>query len=305
MEYKNAYESLIEAVRKLLKANPSDEGIQNWAKDNVPQIFESEDERIRKWIVDELKSSLHDIEALYSGDYDNRDKNDIIREDYLRKAIAFLEKRGEQKLIMIQWQGNNLKEVIDFTGKDKNFEKWFKSFEEYEQYVQMHNGIFKLFNADGSHYEIPVGAWIVKTPDGYNVPSKAKYIQKPTAWSEEDLICLGYLADFVDKNGGEFYGNNKPYVVKFIRSLANLTTPQQEWSEEDEEMYKEVLTDIIYAKNDLEAKECLELSKRAMKAFNWFSKRYKSLRPQNTWKPTDEQMKLRFGIRTKQKQSDR
>ena len=39
------------------------------------------------------------------------------------------------------------------------------------------------------------------------------------------------------------------------------------WNEEDEEMYKEVLTDIIYAKNDLEAKECLGLSKRAMKAF--------------------------------------
>ena len=62
------------------------------------------------------------------------------------------------------------------------------------------------------------------------------------------------------------------------------------WSEEDEEMYKEVLTDIIYAKNDLEAKECLGLSKRAKKAFNWFSKRYKSLRTQNTWRPTKEQI---------------
>lgn len=62
------------------------------------------------------------------------------------------------------------------------------------------------------------------------------------------------------------------------------------WSEGDEEMYKEVLTDIIYAKNDMEAKECLGLSKRAMKAFNWFSKRCKSLRPQTTWKPSSEQM---------------
>ena len=48
-----------------------------------------------------------------------------------------------------------------------------------KSYDDDHNGIFKLFNADGSHYEIPVGAWIVKTPDGYNVASKAKYKQKP------------------------------------------------------------------------------------------------------------------------------
>ena len=89
-----------------------------------------------------------------------------------------LEKQGEQKPCMIQWKGDNLKEVVGFTGKDKNFEKWFKSFEEYEKYVQEHDGIFKLFNADGSHYEVPVGAWIVKTPDGYNVASKAIFRQK-------------------------------------------------------------------------------------------------------------------------------
>ena len=93
--------------------------------------------------------------------------------------ITWLEKQGEQKLCMIQWKGDNLKEVIGFTGKNKNFDKWFTSFEEYERYVHEHNNIFKLFNEDGSHYEVPVGAWIVKTPDGYNVASKAVLKQKP------------------------------------------------------------------------------------------------------------------------------
>ena len=89
------------------------------------------------------------------------------------ECIDWLEKQGEQKPCMVQWKGDNLKEVIGFTGKDKNFEKWFKSFEEYEKYVHEHNDIFKLFNENGSHYEIPVGAWIVKTPDGYNIASNA------------------------------------------------------------------------------------------------------------------------------------
>lgn len=88
------------------------------------------------------------------------------------------EKQDEQKPCMIQWKGDNLKEVIDFTGKDKNFKKWFKSFEEYEKYVHEHNNIFKLFIENGNHYEIPVGAWIVKTPDGYNIASNAVLKQK-------------------------------------------------------------------------------------------------------------------------------
>lgn len=86
--------------------------------------------------------------------------------------------QDEQKHIMIQWKGDNLKEVIDFTD-NINFDKWFTSFEDYEKYVHEHNNIFKLFNEDGSHYEVPVGAWIVKTPDGYNIASKAVLKQKP------------------------------------------------------------------------------------------------------------------------------
>lgn len=82
----------------------------------------------------------------------------------------------EQPNNMIQWTGNNLKEVIDFTGKSPRFGEWFKSWEEYEDYVHTHNDILKLFCEDGSHYEVPVGAWIVKTPDGYNVPSVARFI---------------------------------------------------------------------------------------------------------------------------------
>ena len=94
------------------------------------------------------------------------------------ECIDWLEKQGKQKPCMVQWKGDNLKEVIGFVGKDKNFEKWFKSFEEYEKYVHEHNDIFKLFNENGSHYEIPVGAWIVKTPDGYNIASNAVLKQK-------------------------------------------------------------------------------------------------------------------------------
>lgn len=126
-----------------------------------PELKESEDEKIKKEIISILRNTYWTS---------NRNR--------FNELVAWFEKQDEQKPCMVQWKGNNLKEVISLTGKDKNFEKWFKSFEEYEKYVHEHNDIFKLFDENGNHYEIPVGAWIVKTPDGYNIASNAVLKQK-------------------------------------------------------------------------------------------------------------------------------
>lgn len=48
MDYKDKYNKLVNAIKVLQETNPSDEGIQNWVNDNVPELCESEDERIRK-----------------------------------------------------------------------------------------------------------------------------------------------------------------------------------------------------------------------------------------------------------------
>ena len=123
-----------------------------------PQLRESEDERIRKEIIDFLEtipaSELKRIPRPIS------------------EWFFYLEKQKNKKYEMIQWTGDNLNEVIEFTGKSPMFEKWFKSWEEYEEYVHSHGNVFKLFNDDGSHYEAPVSAWIVKTPDGNKVFSE-------------------------------------------------------------------------------------------------------------------------------------
>lgn len=124
--------------------------------------------------VDKLIERLEDMKR---AEYENcggvNSKTGALQE--VQELITSLQ---QEQPAMIQWTGNNLKEVIDFTGKSPRFEEWFKSWEEYENYVHSHNDILKLFCEDGSHYEVPVGAWIVKTPDGYNVPSIAKRIQQ-------------------------------------------------------------------------------------------------------------------------------
>ena len=45
--------------------------------------------------------------------------------------------------------------------------------------------IFKIFNPDGSHIEVPVGAYIIKAPDGYNKITSDIIVQ-----STEDLSLI-------------------------------------------------------------------------------------------------------------------
>jgi len=103
--------------------------------------------------------------------------------EWVLKQLDTLQEKSEKpinpKPMMIEWTGNNLKEVIEFTGKSPRFDEWFKTWDEYESYVHSHGNIFKLFDEDGSHLEVPVGAWIFKTPDGRIVPSTFLYQEQP------------------------------------------------------------------------------------------------------------------------------
>ena len=192
-----------------------------------PKLKESEDERIKKELIEFVKSRggfkqeyIAWIEeqaehkkfrdSIQVGDKVTKNEDGVlVNLSQLKRVAKKDEKQGGQNPAMIQWKGNNLKEVIDFTGVYKDgFEKWFhNSWEEYEKYVHEHNNIFKIFNKDGSHIEVPVGAWIVKTPDGYNTASRYVFRQKPAGKVEPkfkigDFIvndyCMGRIVEITN-----------------------------------------------------------------------------------------------------------
>lgn len=135
-----------------------------------------------KQLIEEINERL----AFYLGTAQSlKDTNAI---DGFNEALEIIDSlQQEQPAHMIQWTGSNLQEVIDFTGKSPKFGEWFKSWDEFESYVHSHGDILKLFSEDGSHFEVPVGAWIVKTPDGYNVPSVARFIHAKQEHPEVDV----------------------------------------------------------------------------------------------------------------------
>lgn len=85
MGYKDKYNKLVEAIKVLQETNPSDEGLQNWVNDNVPELKESEAERIRKWCISHFNGCISVIK-----------ENDEYKEFLSNKVITWLKKQGVQ-----------------------------------------------------------------------------------------------------------------------------------------------------------------------------------------------------------------
>lgn len=89
MDYEQKYNKLVNAIKVLQETNPSDEGIQNWVNDNVPELRESEDEKIRKAIINIF--ATHKDYEVYFG---------VSVED----IRVWLERQAEQKPIETTWK---------------------------------------------------------------------------------------------------------------------------------------------------------------------------------------------------------
>ena len=77
----------------------------------------------------------------------------------------------------IQWTGDNLREILNFTGKSPKWDEYFKTLEEYENYVKTSGNIFKIFTLEGV-MEASVGDWIIKGINGENYPCKPDIFNK-------------------------------------------------------------------------------------------------------------------------------
>ena len=113
---------------------------------------------------------------------------------------------------------------------------------------------------------------------------KKLYKQKP-AWSKEDermfKSALWHVKNSCGnggKNSGEFE------VYNWLKSLKDRVQPKQEWSEDDE---KEVAVLEAYIRSKDWSERHID---RALGIVDELVNKVKSLRPQNTWKPSDEQM---------------
>lgn len=85
----------------------------------------------------------------------------------------------------IQWNGDNLKELIAFTGKSDRFDEWFSSWEDYEKHVGSEGYVFKIIAPEGSMTAY-VGDYIIKGVQGELYPCKPDIFKATYDFKEEE-----------------------------------------------------------------------------------------------------------------------
>ena len=109
--------------------------------------------------------------------------------------------------------------------------------------------------------------------------------QKPTEWSEEELDSITAAINNLEylKNNYAYHQMGLEPAITFLKSLKDRVQPQpkREWSEDDEDIRDNIIRDLKRLSGDM-----VSPNQTYQKEIQWL----KSLRPQNTWKPSDEQM---------------
>ncbi len=106
------------------------------------------------------------------------------------------------------------------------------------------------------------------------------------AWSEEDMSKVQRICKYLNE-AKKYYADITEVreCMDWLKSLKDRVQPQQEWSEDDEKRIKNILSvlDVQVCWDGATGKK----ENHYQKEIDWL----KSLRPQTTWKPSDEQMK--------------
>lgn len=285
MDYKEKYNKLVEAVKELQEANPSDEGFQNWVNDNVPELKWSADERIRKELIGFLRNipnSNYTCEemALWlekQGDQPRFNIGDVICD----KSCTTLNKEAQPNMVIVDIQNGMY--ICD---------KGSFPVSQQDEYELVYKKIDSNLNDDSVSNELRAAstAHAEKELKNHTFPSNEEFeliysfeegakwnaAQKST-WSEEDENIKEWIMSDINKL---LALNKKSFVIAdkeiaWLNSLKDSVKIQQEWTMQDEEELQIALDTLIKAGQHSSAK--------------WLKS--VCLVPQNKWKPSEEQMK--------------
>lgn len=102
MDYKKKYGEALENFKKIKSANKDNKELVDFIEYKYPELKESEDEKIRKEIIEIFKSAQRDGIC------------EPIKNEQFEKIFAWLEKQGEQKSAWSEEDEVMLDEIIDF-----------------------------------------------------------------------------------------------------------------------------------------------------------------------------------------------
>ena len=311
-EKAKAYDEIIERAKAMLAAGEVMYGKENNASqlitDIIPELKESEDERIRKALVKQFGGCIKDHEFCNTG-------------FTYAEITAWLEKQKEQKPIsscdIVPYIDDKIAALQDMWRKEKVAFDWddmkdmiedvarhFYQKEQKPAIMKPHKG------DDGNPYDMGVSeAQEYAIKRGFGIPFNdgevfvdERYItqtignilrwadehpkeQKPAEWNDTDMKEA--RNDLISVCRDWEYGKQTTLLpIAAVRAryfLEHLNEPKPAWSEEDEKMLNGIIgrgcSQIPFTEPGLRGEQ-----------IDWLKNKLKSLRPQPHWKPSEEQM---------------
>lgn len=307
MDYEKKYKDIL-SLAKSYKGN----NLKEFLDLVFPELAESEDERIRRWLSDILDESNWGKDWPYTKqqviNYLEKQKENPKSADSIQSDCVSDAKCEDRWHKVTDSLPDNGREVL---AKDKlgnillaryDGEGWAVSVYDDEDY-RCHNGISKwceiplekqkeqkpakwseederllkttleCLNYISCQSKVPVVNWLKSLPERFNLQPKQE-------WSEDDSLHLTNAILCAESEWGV-----ESHTAKWLKSLR----PQlKEWSEEDEDYMNAIITIInretaLYPKGG--ATENLNNDLIA-----WLKGRLKSFRSQPHWKPSEEEM---------------
>ncbi len=296
-DYKKKYDDLIERLRKAKNDNDyCDERYCCVIDELAPDVKESEDERIRKALIDGFKR--YNDGSLFNG-------------CLVREILSWLEKQGKNNTDKIIERARTEKQrvLLTETNGDANIDWDCRSLDDVKTLLKFGLDFIRTIEADKQILaDNRFGGCSLRVPTRYDkgikqgeqkpkkcIYSKDNYTdeerlvlcdgcdeicklkQKP-AWSEEDdaklKSILFHIEDVENKD-----------VIDWLKSLKNRVglQPKIEWTLADRNLMSAA---IAFVKQNNSFNCWAGVTKDGVVAF------LRSLRPQNRWKPSDEQMEL-------------
>ena len=359
-EKAKAYDSIIEKANKMHSENC--EACKACIEELIPDLVESEDEKIRKWIIDDITFNMNN-EPLHNSEYRKK----------AEKAIAWLEKQAEQK--PVNWSEEDkgiIEEVVSYLINYSNIVESKEDADRIEYLIDkiqdicphqkqawseedemfVHGLIRGLAAKRDIHGHTTFSSDcidITKTIDWLKSLQDRVQPQPKQEWSDEDKVkinrivaclenlivadndillkdidwlkslrpqkCLIPSEEEIEKaaqewdskaNFNPFYmttEGGKPTGVKqsitthkesfkagiywILKSLQDRVQSKQEWSDVDKDILSRIIDDLKFLRDTVSIDPKYAVSIIDMeREITWLN----SLRPQNKWKPSDEQM---------------
>lgn len=368
-EKAKAYDEVVNKLRHFIAKGVDPLITRADVQDFFPELAESEDEKIRREIINYFKCqtrdepSRKDIHNKWISWLERQEGCEVIKKDWLEYIKqswykeGFIDGKYAEKRCL-EWTQNDatiLNELIDFL-KNKTvklqhdlalYASWLKrKFYPFEKQGEQKpqrmisaeakeamydkpadtvepkfkvgdkiylkpeyrmpdddtpiaNTIKEIRRIDDKHYRFDGSYIFIEDQDKYELveqkpeENKGNIVGISSNWSVEDEenFCSVYLdvksarQNTVNSLSGELKEQEQKRmdeVISWLRSLKGRVLPKQEWSEEDEQHI-----DSLLKRLDALCRNKFERTRFAISEDrDWL----KSLRPQNTWKPSDEQI---------------